>query len=663
VGGGGRNGRWCWASSARRVFLSIVARRYAVREGVTRPGAHRPPRLGRMRAPLGPTDDIRRDAWDGARERASRDARLPVGTIAAMSRSSRLAGARADRVALAALLLLSVALPVVVGLASGAIAVPHNDDFNYRRVALTLYGSGRVELTGWTVMSLIGQLALVQPFLWASGGEPWAFAAFTAALAVVGVTTSYLLARRVLPATRAFLAVLLVVVFPGFLLNTTSFMTDVPAYAGTVLCLGLGVAALSRVGRPRWALLAASLAVGCVAFSIREFALAAPVAVLVSSAASAPGRRWRYAAAGLAVAIACAAIHFVTAGLPGQGSATLAPLSPTNVERTLRAATTLAFGLSPAILVAAAWWVPRIRVPESIAGAAGAALLFGGSFVAIVTGPGIPSQLVGNLLLPEGAPGSGALAGDRPILFASPWWEAMGLLALGAAVLGAALLAGVAGLAVRRRAFPDVGAFARGLGTAPGLLVAFAMFTAAGLVAFGLVASMFDRYLWPLALPLAILLLHRPAWAAAPDDAVRASRQVVDRLGIAAGALALAVVSAAACALLLNSAAFDAARWRMGEAAVSAGYDPATVDAGMEWVGYHATGTAVVGAAGTATVMWYGAWWPSFRQCAVISSSLLDVPGLGLTQADVEAYRLLLVAGPEEPLYLYSVAAPGCPGD
>jgi hypothetical protein len=79
-------------------------------------------------------------------------------------------------------------------------------------------------------------------------------------------------------------------------------------------------------------------------------------------------------------------------------------------------------------------------------------------------------------------------------------------------------------------------------------------------------------------------------------------------------------------------------------------------------VGYHATGTAVVDAAGPPTEMWYGAWWPSFRQCAVVSGSLLDVPGLRLARADVEAYRLLLAAGPEEPLYLYAVTGPGCPG-
>jgi hypothetical protein len=58
--------------------------------------------------------------------------------------------------------------------------------------------------------------------------------------------------------------------------------------------------------------------------------------------------------------------------------------------------------------------------------------------------------------------------------------------------------------------------------------------------------------------------------------------------------------------------------------------------------------------------MWYDAWWPSFRLCAMVSSSPLDVAGFQLQAADVEAYRLILFAGPQEPLYLYRVSGPDC---
>ena len=565
---------------------------------------------------------------------------------------------RSDRWSILTLVGLGVGVPLLLGVASGAILVSHNDDFNYRRVALGLYETGHIQLTGWTVMSLVGQLALVMPFLWVSQGAAWAFAAMTALVAMIGIGASYLLVRRVLAPFRSFLAVLTVLVFPGFLLNTTSFMTDVPAYSGEVVCLLLGATALQREGADRWRWLIASFAVGLFAFSVREFALAAPVAVLVSAAASATDRRSRYVIAGAVLLAACGALYYVTSHLPGQGTTALAPLSLAGVPRMLTAVTTLTFGLSPAIIIGAAWWVPRTNLPETIAGAVAGIALFGGSVLAVVSGPGVPTQFIGNLLTREGAPGTGALAGGRPILFDSPWWEAMNLLALVAAILGMAILWGVLGLAIRQRASIGRGALARGLGSVTGLLVIFVVIFAGGLVAFGLVASMFDRYLWPLALPLAALLMLQPRWA---TQMAARSWRVPTVVSAGAAGIATAVLATSSLVLLLNSDAFDAARWRIGDDAVKAGFAANTVDAGMEWVGYHATGIANIHANARPGEMWYSAWWSSFHQCAIVSASLLDIPGFRLESARIDAYRLLLFDGPESPLYLYRVPGPGCP--
>jgi hypothetical protein len=563
-----------------------------------------------------------------------------------------------DRRAILVLVTIGVGLPLLVGVASGAILVPHNDDFNYRRVALGLYEHGQVQLTGWTVMSLIGQLALIQPFLWVSGGASWAFAVMTAIVAVIGIAGSYMLVRRVLPPFRSFIAVFLVLVFPGFLLNTTSFMTDVPAYAGEVVCLALGAAALQHQGADRWRWLIASLAVGWFAFSIREFALAAPVAVLVSATASARDSRRRYVVAGVVLLAACGVTYYITSHLPGQGIAVLAPLSDNNVERTLQGLTTLAFGLSPALVVGSARWLPRAHVPDAVIGATAGVVLLRDSVFSVLSGSGIPTQLVGNLLVREGAPGSGALAGGRPILFDSPWWDVMNLLAIVAAILGTAVLGGVIGLAVRRRALGNRPSLSAAVGSVTGLLVVFSLTYAGGLFAFGLVASMFDRYLWPLALPLAALLLVKPRW---PDELPAHRRQVPAALSTGGAGIAMATLAISSLVLLLNSDAFDAARWRVGQQAIDAGFAAETIDAGMEWVGYHATGTAQVNASVPSDQMWYSAWWPSFHQCAIVSSSPLDIQGFRLESARIDAYRLLLFAGPESALYLYRAPGPGCP--
>src|SRR4051812_29939849 len=261
------------------------------------------------------------------------------------------------------LFVLAVVLPAIVATIGGAILVPHNDDFGYRRVATTLFEDGRIQFTGWTVMTLLGQIFFTLPFLWVLAGSPWAFALSSAALVGIGIVATYHLARRVLTPPRATFAVLTVLLIPGVLRNTTTFMTDLPAFAGEMLCLALAAAAIGRTDdQHRWRWLIASLVAGCWAFSIREFALAAPVAVLVVGFLSDPGRRRaRYAVAGVVVLAACAAIYFVIGAMPGQQDTTVPLFGPDQPTRTVHASSTLAFLLAPAMVLGAATWIPRWR--------------------------------------------------------------------------------------------------------------------------------------------------------------------------------------------------------------------------------------------------------------------------------------------------------------
>jgi len=554
------------------------------------------------------------------------------------------------------LIAVGVVLPFLIALISGSLVIPHNDDFNYRRVALDLYQYGRIQLTGWTVMSLIGQLFLVQPLLWLTGGAPWAFGTMTSFTAVVGIVASYLLVRPILPASRAFLVVLAVIVFPGFLLNTWNFMTDVPAYAAMVTCLVLGAPALLLPGSAGQRWLVASLVIGVFGFSIREFAIAAPAAVLLGAFATHGPRRPHLAAAVVTVAT-CAVVYYATSHLPGQGSPTLVPFEPSNVDRVLRAMATLAFGLSPALVIAASWWLARSHPLDAIIGAGAGVLLFSRGLLSS-SQSGVPEMLVGNLFTRVGAPGSAAMAGERPDLFPPPLWDAINVVALLSAILMCCLVVAIVGGALRRGLLSHPFGTYRRLDPWTMLLLTFAVVYASGLTLFGLVASMFDRYLWPLVLPVGALLLARPAWADRPTgDFVRRRRPPV---GTVLATLMLAALSGFSLLNLLNSVAFDAARWRMGEVAVGRGFPREVVDAGFEWVGQNATGVADVHARLTKGGMWYAALWPSHTTCAAVSSSLLDLPGFTLDFADNQAYRLFLVAGPETPLYLYRVANPGC---
>jgi 4-amino-4-deoxy-L-arabinose transferase-like glycosyltransferase len=563
----------------------------------------------------------------------------------------------ADWWAVAGLIGLGVILPVTLSAAAGSLSIPHNDDAAYRRIALHLFETGRLQLNGWGSMSLIGQLAFVQPFLWVTGAAAWAFSAATIALAMVAIVAAYALARLLVPPKRAAVALLVTLTFPGFLLNATTFMTDIPAFAAEMVCLLLGSVALGRSGTAHWRWLVASLVAGCFAFSIREFALAAPGAVVLAALASNRQPRIWHVVAGAVVISVAAGMHLFTAGLPGQWSAQVSP-SPGAIGRIDQALATVAVAVSPALVVALSTWRRQWRLTDMAVGALVGAYVFGDAVSRLVSEQAWPRMLVGNLLEPNGALGSVVGAGVRPVLLPPPLWDALNAVAL---IAGLALFAagvGAVGSTLRSRLVHRTTHLGM-IGSPAGVLAIFVALYGTTLVVYGLLFWTFDRYLLPIVLPLAVLLLRRPAASKGAEAEIM--RPAISRFGTAFAGVLLLGLAGVSVALLLNGVAYDTARWRMGEVAVARGIPADRVDAGLEWVSNTASGLATPYVVGPNTQMWYVAWWPSVRLCAMVSSSPLDLPGFHLEAADIEAYRLLLFMGPEEPLYLYRVRmSEGC---
>ncbi len=170
--------------------------------------------------------------------------------------------------------MVGIGIPAWLAAAAGAIGLPSSDDWVYIRAANSLYHTGSVDLVAHTA-AFIGQLASVQPLLWLSGGEPWAFTAYGLIMASIGIAATSLLARCFLGIGSSILATLIVLVMPGFARQSASFMTDGPALALMMVCLLLGTKWLQGGGRR--ATLVASIGVGLFAVSIREFAIAAPI--------------------------------------------------------------------------------------------------------------------------------------------------------------------------------------------------------------------------------------------------------------------------------------------------------------------------------------------------------------------------------------------------
>jgi hypothetical protein len=563
------------------------------------------------------------------------------------------------------LIAVGVVLPVAVGLASGSLDIARNDDWTYRRLAVDLFTSGRLELDG-SLAAVVGQLLFAQPFLLASGGQTWGLSIAGIVFASVAVLAGYLLVRRVLPRGPAVFAILLLPLFPGYLPYATSFMTDVPALAADFVCLGLGSVAIQG-GVIRWRWLVVSLIVGGFGFSVREFALAAPASVIALAVLMQPRRLAPWIGA-IALTVACVAIFRWRSLLVGQIDVVSREITDETINRVRLVVSSIAFVILPATVITAARWWRRWHPFDVVIGLVIALALQSDRLFELVSTRTMPQFLLDNLMTQWGTPGPYVLAGGRPPLFADDVWSALNglafvatfvLLGAGTGIVGALLRAGP----IRR----TIGGLRSGSPLA--LLMMFASSTALGLVLYGLVGTMIDRYVWPIIPPIAALLLAaRPPSKRAerfvgPDapgevpPTARGSRPLVATFGAGACAGVLAVMS---LMFLLNSAAFDGARWRAGESLVRAGVPADSIDAGFEWVGYHASGFANY-AHPVRALTWWAALWPSFHMCGLVSSQPQNVPGGKLVSIDVEAYRLILFGGPEEPLYTYRITGPGCP--
>ena len=245
----------------------------------------------------------------------------------------------------------------------------------------------------------------------------------------------------------------------------------------------------------------------------------------------------------------CVAIYLVAHNLPGQPAIHLTPFAPGAVAQVVAGVTTLALLLAPAMVLAAATWIPIWRRPTDAAGrgrrvratiGAGVGVSVGvvlaflfandhGVFPSAGAGDGT-GVILGNVFTQTGALAGDVLAGTRPTLYPAILWTGLEVVAVvaafaGLAGLGAAIGAGGGDLfrdgALRRRDSP--------LGSTMGMLAIFAIVYAVETLIFGLNGSMHERYLWAVGFPIAVLLLWRPVHDRATATAERASQQSPDR--------------------------------------------------------------------------------------------------------------------------------------
>ncbi len=492
---------------------------------------------------------------------------------------------RSEFASLAALAFVSVVVPIVVASRYGALGVPRGDDWSYLRTLFTWVDGNGLNFNHWVSMTLVGQLVLAAPVAKASNDDIAAVQVLTAVLGFAGLCGVLALARSMVRrSSTAALVAFTIALGPLWAGLAATYMTDIPGVAMASIGAAFGLRAL-RDERVDVRFLSVAVALGCCAFSIREYAAIPTVAILVVCAWTsyrADDRRGVHVVAvvGSVALVAALAIFAFCHGVPAGKPFT--PRFPTG-----HSMSALFYKGAGMLRLIGLWLAPLIIYarPTAIvrrAWNASSDLFIWSAFVVgswlAVTGLAAPRiAFAGNYVVPNGFLADGVSAGHRPDLIPMPVFS---LVILAGSVLAFVLvLAALPSVVDRYRWFrgrlPEPESDRRIQAVALTITifaVGYAIASAAGL-------PLYDRYAIPIIPFVAVLVVRQVPAVTAARDKRRTSLRVAASLALLA---TLSVVYAA------DSASFDGSRWRVSQDAVHAGWAPREIGGNFEWVNWYA---------------------------------------------------------------------------
>jgi hypothetical protein len=490
--------------------------------------------------------------------------------------------------AVAILGVVGLVVPVVIARMNGAMGIARNDDWSYLRTLFNWVDTGHLDFNSWVSMTLLMQLVFAAPIVFAFGHNITLIQLETAVLGFAGLCLvlwiGITVTRRIWVAT---FAALLVAVGPLWGSLSVSYMTDVPAFAVSMLACALGVRAFKRptVSLPY---LIASLAAGLVGFTIRQYAAVPPIAVALVGGYVLWRERSKprilvFLLTCVAVLAAAAVFWAYWRTIPHPKAFSPEMPSSHSIRATLYKGTGLVrlVGLLtfPAIVAAG----PTRIVRRAWASARDTTVFVGIGTVALLwytaaSGPNI--GFAGNYITPSGILAQGVATGHRPDILPTGMFTLLlvvGSLAATLLVLDLVPLLHEIPARVHARDFE----LRDPVTTLLGLVVAgyAAAYFAAGVTNIPL----YDRYALP-AVPLVAILLLRPSArvATVAGDARRKQNRLAARSGIAL--LALTFVGAV---FALDSASFDGTRWKVAVAATHQGWTRPQIRGGFEWANFY----------------------------------------------------------------------------
>jgi len=460
----------------------------------------------------------------------------------------------------------------VLTAASGSVGIARADDWSYLLTQFEFAESGRFVMNNWAVTMLIGQTLIAAPIVAFFGPSVTALQVLVAGLSAAALVVTYVVVRQALPAGWSALAVASLAFSPVFGPSVVSFMTDIPSLFFLSLSLLLGIQAL-RGPLVRWYHLWASGLLALIAFTFRDYAIIGFPAVIIVGLLLHKDRRTRVVlAAVLAVIGALAlALYLWRHSLPNDLRLPGWDLAY-SIQLVARGTLTIALLVAPA-LAAVTWW----RVKAASTGRT--VLLYGtAAGIAAVTLVIAGFELLGNVIHPFGT--SWLVSGSGVRLW--PLW--INRLIIVAAFVCLTLLLALA-WKIWSGGFGDLGRTATLMawirnGPARAVVVVFPLLLLLAHSGATIVLGTWyiDRY----------FILVIPFLAAA------LLRVAIDRRWITRGTQAvipcffLLIFTGVGLHVVDFNARFDGARWEIGEQLVAQGYQASEIDAGVEWVTFHA---------------------------------------------------------------------------
>lgn len=556
---------------------------------------------------------------------------------------------RREYLVVAAVAVAVVGVYVAIAASHGVLGASRNDDWAYIRIVTHLADTGEFRLDGWVYAMFIGQALVSLPVMALFGQGILPLQMMVAVFAAVGLWATYAVVRPWLGRRWTALSVACLAAGPVYGVLAVSYMSDVPSYTLQMITLLVGLRAV-RSAPVHLGWLAVALVFGIASFSIREFGVASGAAVAVYAVARAWAGRQRLrpvvALAGSWL-VAVMALYLWRSNLPNTWP-TRIDVSPAALGSAANSVwrSALTFGLFVAPVAFAVSPVRLLREMGQRLRRRTLVVLVLLTTTALATVPFRGLGLISNYVGREPAY-SVTLPGIPPSMVPGPAWVLVLLVALYSTAVAVGLVAlRVETLFRRRRSWrSDLASTAE---RGAHLVALFVVLYAALLVAAVTLTrvELFDRYLLVL-VPFGAALLARAGQAEQMMRSLPGRREWVGLLALAT----LGVVAVDA------SAAFDGAKWRLGEAVQArTDWDAGSIDAGYEWYGYHQAAAVEPHGILTAPNFWRALFAPR-PVCATGSfapSGQAAVPADDVIATVVERslfgveVRLVATAGPDD---------------